>query len=226
LFFPEPVFAWVFCVSLIVFLGLAAWTDTCRARIPNRLTILLLALGLLMNAVRGGLMAADEKPLWVFETTAPWLGAIDGLLFALAGFLVAFAVMFGLWVLGMVGGGDVKLMAAVAAWLGLTKILFLVWLGSILALFVWAGGRVLLSGGLTPRKLKRTMEEARKPKAVAGPPGKNTPFRMTYSLPIAVAAAVVLLWMFRFELQWVPPRPQPEQHQGKLAHASPPRNPG
>jgi len=179
------------------------------------LTVTLLALGLVMNLIRGGWMAAENKPLWLFETGTVWLGVIDGFLFAFVAFLVTFAAMFGLWVLGLVGGGDVKLLAATAAWLGLSRILLLVWLASLLALFFWVGGRVLLQG-LSPRKLKRTMEEVRK-----GKTGALAPFRMTYSLPIAVAAAAVLLWVFRYELQWMPPKPQPEQ-QGKIAHGPPP----
>jgi prepilin peptidase CpaA len=41
-----------------------------------------------------------------------------GILQSLAGFAVGFAIPFVLFVLGAVGGGDVKLLAAVGAWVG------------------------------------------------------------------------------------------------------------
>src|SRR5262249_33664807 len=99
-----------------------------------------------MNAIRSGWLAAENKPLWLFETDAVWLGAVDGFLFALIAFLAVFAAMFGLWVLGLVGGGDVKLLAATAAWLGLSRVMLLVWLASMLALFFWVGARVVVQG--------------------------------------------------------------------------------
>lgn len=206
-FFPDPAFAWVYCLGLCLLTGVAAWTDTRTAKIPNRLNLVILATGVLINVIRAAWLAGQDRPLWAFDTGAAWLGAIDGLLFALAGFLVAFAVMFACWIFGLCGGGDVKLLAAVGAWAGLDLNLLRIWLASFVVLVFWFAARVV-GQAFSPRQLKKTMaalkdaEKARGAKTSAG--GK---LRVTYSLPIAVATAVVLLWVFRFELLLVPPPP-------------------
>lgn len=224
-FFPESAFAWVFCIGLIVLLGIAAWTDTRTARIPNRLTMLILILGLVINVVRAGWMGSEGKPLWQLETGSASRGAFDGLLFSLAGAAVVFALMFIIWILNMCGGGDVKLLTAVAAWVGLSKVMFLIWLGSVVVLFFWIGARVL-TGGMSPRKLKRTMEEVRGEEPTGSGPKKEKiirpgPLRVTYSVPIAVSALIALPWLFRYELQLVPPKPQPAQQSKVVTHDSP-----
>lgn len=222
-FFPDVAFAWTFCVGLILLTGVAAWTDTRKAKIPNRLTVLMLALGLVMNAVRAGWLGAQDKPLWVFDTGAAWLGVLDGLLYALVGFIVAFGVMFVIWIFGSCGGGDVKLFGAIGAWVGISGFLF-IWLGSVLVLFLWMAARIL-GGGMSPRQIKKTMAkiDADRKARDAGKepvvrPGK---LRVTYSLPIAIATACVLMWVYRYELQLAPPKPQPNQPQGAIAHVRP-----
>jgi len=226
MFFPNAAFAWVFCLALILLTGVAAWTDTRKAIVPNRLCILILILGLLASAIRGGWLAGESHRVWQLvgdEGGAVWLGVIDGLLFALVGFLLAFAVMFGLWIFGLCGGGDVKLVAAIAAWTGFwycTIILF----ASVMTLLVWMIGQLVV-GGLSAKRLRKTMNRLAKPKRDPKTGGPLVPkggkMRTTFSLPVAVATAAVLLFIFRVELQLVPPKPQqpqPEQPQGAAAH--------
>jgi Flp pilus assembly protein protease CpaA len=228
-FFPDVAFAWMFCVGLVLLIGIAAWTDTRRAKIPNRLCLVILALGLVMSAVRAGWLAADNKPLRLLETGAVWRGVIDGLLWASAGFLVAFAVMFVIWIMGSCGGGDVKLLASVSAWVGPDGFLF-IWLGSVLVLFVWMGARIL-SGGMTPRGIKKTLaklDAGRKAHDAGRDPVAKPGKRVTFSLPLLIATACILLVVYRYELQLVPPKskPQPDQPQGALrdVRPSPPTN--
>lgn len=224
-FFPNPAFAWVFCAALCLLTCLAAYTDLRTAKIPNRLTVLTFALGLVVNVVRAGWMAAENKPLWVFDSGSAVAGVFDGLLFGLVGFVIMFAVMFAFWILGMCGGGDVKLFAAVAAWVGLTFALFGIWVVSVVALFFWFGARIL-SRGLSPRAVNRTMDELKKPKGAKAlgdeksGPAKPPKLRVTYSLPIAVATVVVLLWVFRFELQLAVQKP-PQSQEGTVADVRP-----
>jgi prepilin peptidase CpaA len=228
-FFPDIAFAWTFCVGLILLTVVAAWTDTRKAKIPNRLTVLILALGLVMNAVRAGWLGAEQKPvtlelaIGVVHPESAWLGAIYGILFAVMGFLVAFAVMFAVWIFGSCGGGDVKLFAAIGAWVGIGGFLF-IWLGSVLFLFLWMAGRIL-SSGMNPRQIKKTMAkidaDRRARDAGKEPVVKPGKLRVTYSLPIAIATACVLMWVYRYELQLTPPKPQPNQPQGALAHVRP-----
>lgn len=180
-FFPDPAFGWAFCLALAGLSFAAAWTDTRRGVVPNRLTVLTLALGLGFNAVRGGWLGSLGVPVWLLAPGGAAVGAADGLLFGLAGFAVAFAVMFALWAFGTCGGGDVKLVAAVAGWVGLPYFP-LVWVGSAVTLVVWTLARILAAGG--------------KPSG-----------RTTYSLPLAVATAAVLLTLFWTALGLPPVRP-------------------
>src|SRR5436309_15904199 len=117
-FFPDPIFGWVCYLILVALLAVASYFDQRYQLIPKKLTIGLLALGVVFNLVRGAWMGAAGHETWILAGGSVWLGMLDGLLFALAGFALGFALFFVLWILGACGGGDVKLFAAMAAWLG------------------------------------------------------------------------------------------------------------
>jgi prepilin peptidase CpaA len=95
---------------------LAAATDVWRFKVHNVVTLPLLLTGLLYHGVAGG-----------------WAGLGWSALGAVFGFLVLF--MF--YAMGGMGGGDVKLMAAVGAWLG-APLTFLVFLVSSIAAGIYA----------------------------------------------------------------------------------------
>lgn len=104
--------------------GFACLTDLRSARIPNVLTISAIAAALAFHsAVPGGL----------------------GLQTAGLGLLVGLLVFFPFFALGAMGGGDVKLMAALGAWLGwnaaINVALFGALAGGVLAVVVslWHG---------------------------------------------------------------------------------------
>ena len=80
-------------------------------RIPNALTVLFFILGLSFHIVLAG-----------------W----PGLRFSLLGFAAGFGPLFLLWLLGGGGGGDVKMMGALGAWLG-GPVTILIFLGSAIA---------------------------------------------------------------------------------------------
>ena len=83
--------------AFLIMLGVAAFSDICERRIPNRLTAALAAL----------------YPVYVLVSPTPvaWLVAL-----ALA--VLVFVVGLGLFARELIGGGDVKLLAALSLWAG------------------------------------------------------------------------------------------------------------
>jgi prepilin peptidase CpaA len=166
------------CITLV-----AAVIDVRTRRIPNWFTVPVLAGGLIFHAV-----------------TAGW----GGLLTALGGFVTGFGILLVLWLMGGGGGGDVKLMGAVGAWLGawLTLIVFLLSAG-FAAFFSLA---VLLSGlmrhgyrHIQRRHLAKPEEKSRKKKADVESPEmvrrKTNRRILPYALPVACSTWVVFLWV-------------------------------
>ena len=117
-FFPFPLFAWIYLGVLLSLLAAASYTDLGRMVVPKQVTWTGLALGLAFNVARGALLGAEGLSVWMLGEGGPFLGALDGLLFALAGFGLGFVLFFVMWILGVCGGGDVKLLAAATLWAG------------------------------------------------------------------------------------------------------------
>jgi prepilin peptidase CpaA len=90
-------YALLTCAPMFALLAWAAVTDCASRRIPNWLTYTL---------ILGGL---------VHTQTA---GAVVGLAGGLLGMLVGFTLTFVFFAVGAMGGGDVKLLTGVGAWLG------------------------------------------------------------------------------------------------------------
>jgi Flp pilus assembly protein protease CpaA len=192
-FFSNELSGWVFCGLLWAFIGAAAVRDTLTAKIPNRWVVPGALLGLIINAIRGDLLAGADSTHPVFQMGTTGSGIADGILFSLLGFLFAFSGMFLFWILGMCGGGDVKLFAAVGAWLGWNYVAY-VWMLSIVMLFVWLFARIL-SRGLQPGRVRASIRASNGGAAK----GKNG-FRLTYSLPIFLASIAICLTYFAVEL--------------------------
>ena len=205
-FFPDPAFAWTFYAALVGLAAVAAVIDLRTAVIPKWLSLTTLGLGFAFNVARGAFLGARGMQLTWLETGGPWLGALDGFLFALVGFLLSFVIFFVLWILGTCGGGDVKLFAAVGAWVGVSKVLILL-LGSLVVLMVLFVIK-FATAGLSPSKIQKALRESTRAGQAKGKPALGK-LRITYSLPIAVSAAVLLLFLFRYELHLEAP-PQPD----------------
>jgi prepilin peptidase CpaA len=103
------------CVVLVASL-VAAVTDVWKFRVHNLLTVPLFLSGLAYHAFVGGL---------------PGLGG------SLLGALLGFGTLILFYVMGGMGAGDVKLLAAIGAWLGVT-LTFYVFLASALAAGAYA----------------------------------------------------------------------------------------
>ena len=137
----------------------ASVSDVLRLRIPNPIPLGLLAL-FALELVLGTSPAAPYDHLMAMG--------------------LALAVLLPLFALDMLGGGDVKLLAAVALWLGMTKLAALLILvgiaGGIFAL-LWLALRWLVRTGLPGRSLPMSLQ-ARAP--------------LPFALPIAIVAMLLL----------------------------------
>ena len=120
--------------AVLVALG-GAVSDIRSARIPNRLTY-------------SALLAALSLRLALL--------GLSGLKSGTVGMLVAGGLFCVLFVLGAMGGGDMKLMAAVGAWVGSTQVMTLI-LAAALAGGLLAIGRIIFTKmvGQTLRNIMR-----------------------------------------------------------------------
>ncbi len=147
---------------LYVFLAAAAAADVTWQRIPNALVVALAALGLAAQVGAGGWWAA-------------LLGAGGAALILLA--------LIPVWSRGFLGGGDVKLAAACAAWLALEDL-------PVFALAVaLAGGLVAAAAFLLSRRAAAGGRVA-----VLAAPGRGRPVRVPYAIAIGAGALVALHW--------------------------------
>ncbi len=148
----------------------AAATDVRRREIPNWLTVSGIAAGFLIHTSLYG-----------------W----RGLKFAALGFGLAALAFLPLFVMRWLGGGDVKLMAAVAALAGAENLIVVFLLDALLG-GVAALGVILARGRLwkTLRNIPRMFAKDRSPELEAGN-------EKSVGLPRAVtiaAASLILLW--------------------------------
>lgn len=166
-------------LAAVIIGGLACATDVTHRRIPNTLT--------LTGAV-GALI--------FFLVTA----GSHGLAWAAGGWVVGLAMFLPFFLLGGLGGGDVKLVAALGAWLGPLNA---VWLALYVAL---AGGPMAVVLALSRGYLKRAFANLwglfgywrlagvrPHPGLTLEAPEASVP-RLPYAIPIAVGLGLTL-WL-------------------------------
>ncbi len=123
----------VFAGAALLCAGIGAFHDLRERRIPNRVTVPAMVAGLAVHWIAGG-----------------WHGLADA---ALAG-LIAGAIFLIFFLAGGMGGGDVKLMAAVGCLSGLSH------LGLIVIATAIAGGVFAIAVSLGHRRLRETLRNA------------------------------------------------------------------
>jgi prepilin peptidase CpaA len=120
-----------FLIAAVVISGAGAIHDIRTARIPNRLTYSAILFALLAHAITGG-----------------W----RGLLSAAGGMLICGGFFFILFAIRAMGGGDVKLMAAVGAMVGLSRS------GEALVASCLCGGVMALVYMVVKKRAKKTLK--------------------------------------------------------------------
>jgi prepilin peptidase CpaA len=163
----------MFSVGLTAVLLAAAWTDFRQRRIPNVLTMSGLALALILR------LAAEPGML------------IEGLV----GTLLAFVLTLPLLMLGVMGGGDAKLLMVIGAFMGPRN-------------FLWAGVLIAIVGGMMATidagrrgvllPVMHNCGQIMKHWATMGRKGANRSFTtvgaLTIPYGIAIAAGALLWW--------------------------------
>jgi len=119
-----------------------------------------------------------------------------GPLLSLAGLAVGFLLLLLPWLLGGGGMGDVKMLAALGAWLGPVGILVAFGLGSVLA----AGGMmIVLTSSMLTEGFSRTRGRYVSAGAVAvassATPRKNVRRVLPFAVPMAISTWLILGWM-------------------------------
>jgi prepilin peptidase CpaA len=161
-----------------LFTLVAAVCDYRTRRIPNWLTLPAFLAAVAYHAAAGG---------------------VAGLGFSLAGFAAGFGLMFLLWLFGGSGGGDVKLMGALGAWLGLwmTVAVFLtssvVVLMLTIAVMMWS----LVNRGMhsfrSLMKTNRGMRVSRRESAEKWRQQRQRFRILPYAVPVALSTWIVLI---------------------------------
>ena len=166
--FPPTAIGLFWGAVFSLLLLLAAVTDIRERRIPN--------IGVLVLLVAG----------FVFSLTTRPLG--DALSASLLGCVLGFGLFIAFWPMGVLGAGDVKLFAAIGAWLGPTATfnaaLVTAMVGGVMALYALAMRRLAL------------VPSFRSVKVTASPTGDGVSRSGHVPYGVAMAAgALVVAWL-------------------------------
>jgi prepilin peptidase CpaA len=168
------------CLPMLGLLIVAAAMDWRSRRIPNWLTLGLLTSGLAQSLA--------------------WHGAVTPMQ-SLLGALAGFGLLLVLFVLGAVGGGDVKLLAGVGAWLGPQGVLQVFTTAAVVGLIivlvqsVWQGRmRILLrNSAVVALNLVQIEQLGAEHVISSGQSARSVEKPLPYAVPVLAAALVVLL---------------------------------
>jgi len=160
----------------------AVWFDVRERRLPNALTVGAFIAALLLRAPQG-------------------LDALSG---GLVGALLAFGLALPFFLVGGLGGGDVKLLTAVGAFLGPRDLWFALFVmamvGGLMAIFVIARNRAFGQTAINLRAIFSTMGKGTFSGWRGGGEGSkaavtlDTPGILTVPYGVAIAAGALTAW--------------------------------
>ncbi len=165
---------------LLMLLAVAAVIDLRERRIPNWLSLTLAFSGLLQSFI-------------FINTVTPAQSAL--------GALIGFGLCFILFALGAMGGGDVKLMAAVGAWIGPWPLLGVYCIAAIIGMVIvivqaTAEGRLktlLHNTGLVTINLIHLREVGVEHAKATGQSCRSVQKPLPYAVPVLLATLVVVV---------------------------------
>lgn len=173
----DPIQLWA-AIGVVVFIGIALYTDLKSRRIPNALNVTSLVIALVLHTALGGL---------------------NGFLFSLGGFAVGFGILFLLWIIGGGGGGDMKMMGAAGAWVGAFPILAIFIASAFFAILCTIVLMVKNAG--KSKKLLATISTGGESSAESSMGQARNDARnalkahIPYAVPVAMATACVVLFL-------------------------------
>ena len=171
--------ALIMTVCIVGFTGVAAYVDWKSNKLPNWLTVPCFATALVFHFVAG--FFGEQGGLGTAFVQLGW---------SLVGFATGFGILLVMWLAGWGGGGDVKMMGAMGAWMmpQLTLYIFII----TAALTVVMYFRFIVTG--EARKLKKAKKVAERTKTEV----KAKPHHAHYAFRAGLAVWMVLgyfIWM-------------------------------
>ena len=167
----DPWIVWWVSIVLVV----AAYIDGKILKVPNKITYPFILSG------------------WLYWTVAGGLGT-DGLLFSLAGTFVGMMLLLVLRNVGGMGAGDVKLLAGIGAWMGVTVTLyafaFTAIVGGVMAVIMVARSGETAKHVAQGKQILREWRDVRKPEKLAEIARERKPrmYLLPYGIPMAIGS--------------------------------------
>lgn len=208
----------IFTAVVALFTLAAAITDARWCKIPNKLTLPVLAAGLVFHVgvfLWAQFSGFDPATLPRDPSTAELTTMSQVILqilsigptWALLGFLVGFLLLLAPLLLGGGGGGDVKLLAALGMWMGIYWVVLTFMLAIILAAFAMIGMMVARGPLKAMRQTRKILEESKQ----SGKKDKNAKTNkkrtrmLPFGVPVALATWIILALILTGNLaSWAP----------------------
>ena len=171
----------LFLAALVAFTAVCFATDFRMGKIPNWLTVPMFALGIVFHLIHGG---------------------FGGLGVSLLGFGAGFGVLLAMMLIGAAGGGDVKMMGALGAWLGFMLTIKVFATSALVALALSATLMIYTTAtkGYSTARRRYTGKAVWEANAAAAKGRKQGASRPGWALPYAVPLAIATWILLAFEL--------------------------